>query len=93
MASGLITSWQIDQEKLETVTDFVSLGYKLTADADCIQEAKRLLLLGRKLITNQYSILKSRDITLVIKVHIVEAMISPIAMYRCDSWTIKKAEG
>ena len=93
MASGLITSWQIDGEKLETVTDFISLGSKLTADADCIQEIKRLLLLGRKLMTNQYSILKSRDITLLIKVHIVEAMISPIAMYRCDSWTIKKAEG
>ena len=77
---------------METVTGFVFLGSNITADGDRSQEIKRLLLLGRKLMTNQYSILKSRDITLLIKVHIVEAMISPIAMYRCDSWTIKKAE-
>ena len=85
MASGPITSWQIDGEKLEVVTDFIFLGSKLTADSDCIQEIKRLLLLGRKFITNQDSILKSSDITLLTKVHIVKAMIFPVVMYRCDS--------
>ena len=92
IASGPITSWQIDGEKLEVVTDFIFLGSKLTADGDCIQEMKRLLLLGRKLITNQDSILKSSDITLLIKIRIVKAMIFPVVVYRCDSWTIKKAE-
>ena len=92
IASGPITSWQIDGEKLEVVTDFIFLGSKLTADGDCIQEMKRLLLLGRKLITNQDSILKSNDITLLTKIRIVKAMIFPVVVYRCDSWTIKKAE-
>ena len=92
IASGPITSWQIDGEKLEVVTDFIFLGSKLTADGDCIQEMKRLLLLGRKLITNQDSILKSSDITLLTKIRIVKAMIFPVVVYRCDSWTIKKAE-
>ena len=92
IASGPITSWQIDGEKLEVVTDFIFLGSKLTADGDCIQEMKRLLLLGRKLITNQDSILKSSDITLLTKIRRVKAMIFPVVVYRCDSWTIKKAE-
>ena len=92
IASGPITSWQIDGEKLEVVTDFIFLGSKLTADGDCIQEMKRLLLLGRKLITNQDSILKSSDITLLTKVHMVKVMVFPVGMYRYENWTIKKAE-
>jgi len=87
MASGPITSWQIDGETLETVTDF-----KITAGSDCSHEIKRLLLLGIKAITNLDSILKSRDITLPTKVHLVKAMVFPRVMYRCESWTIKKAE-
>ena len=92
MASGPITSWQIDGEKLEVVTDFIFLGSKLTADSDCIQEIKRLLLLGRKFITNQDSILKSSDITLLTKVHIVKAMIFPVVLCGWESWMIKQAE-
>ena len=92
MASGPITSWQIDGEIMETVTDFIFLGFKITADGDCSHEIKRLLLLGRKVMTNLDSILKSRDITLPIKVHLVKAMFFPVVMYRCESWTIKKAE-
>ena len=92
MASGPITSWQIDAEKVKTVTDFVLLGSKITADGDCSHEIKRCLLLGRKAMTNLESILKSRDITFLIKVHIVKAMVFPVVMYGCKSWTIKKAE-
>ena len=92
MASGLITSWQIDEETMETVTDFVFLGSKITADGDCSHEINRCLLLGRKAMTNLYSILKSRDITLPAKVHLVKAMAFPVVMYGCESWTIKKAE-
>ena len=92
MASGLITSWQIDGETMETMTDFISLGSKVTADGDCSHEIKRRLLLGRKATTNLDSILKSRDITLPTKVHIVKATVFPVVMYRCESWTIKKAE-
>ena len=92
MASGLITSWQIDGETMETMTDFISLGSKVTADGDCSHEIKRCLLLGRKATTNLDSILKSRDITLPTKVHIVKAMVFPVVMYGCESWTIKKAE-
>ena len=92
MASGLITSWQIDGETMETMTDFISLGSKVTADGDCSHEIKRRLLLGRKATTNLDSILKSRDITLPTKVHIVKAMVFPVVMYGCESWTIKKAE-
>ena len=92
MASGPITSWQIDGETMETVTDFISLGYKITADGDCSHEIKRCLLLGRKAITNLDSILKCRDITLPTKVHLVKAMVFPVVMYGCESWTIKKAE-
>ena len=92
MASGLITSWQIDGETMETVTDFISLGSKITADGDCSHEIKRCLLLGRKAIANLDSILKSRDITLPTKVHLVKAMVFPVVMYGCESWTIKKAE-
>src|SRR5574337_1251553 len=92
MASGPITSWQIDGEKMETVTDFVFLGSKITADGDCIHENKRCLLLGRKAMTNLDSILKSRDITLPIKVHLLKAMVFPVVMYGCESWTKKKAE-
>ena len=92
MASGPITSWQIDGETMETVTDFLFLGYKLTADGDCSHEIKRHLLLGRKAMTNLDSLLKSRDITLPTKVHLVKAMVFPIVMYECESWTIKKAE-
>ena len=91
MASGLITSWQIDGETMETVTDFIFLGSKITADGDCSHEIKRRLLLGRKAMTNLGSILKIRDITLPIKVHIVKAMVFPVVMYGCESWTIKKA--
>ena len=89
MASGPITSWQVDEE---TVADFLFLGSKITADGDCSHEIKRCLLLGRKVMTNLDSILKSRDITLPTKVHLVKAMVFPEVMYRCESWTIKKAE-
>ena len=92
MASSPITSWQIDGETMETVTDFIFLGSKITADGDCSHEIKRHLLLGRKIMTNLDSILKSRDITLPAKVHLVKAMVSPVVMYGCESWTIKKAE-
>ena len=92
MASGPITLWQIDGETVETVTDFIFWGSKITADGDCSHEIKRRLLLGRKVMTNLDSRLKSRDITLLIKVHLVKAMIFPVVMYRCESWTIKKAE-
>ena len=92
MASGPITSLQIDVETRETVTDFIFLGSKITADGDCNQEIKRCLLLGRKAMTNLDSILKSRDITLSTKVHLVKAMVFPVVMYGCESWTIKKAE-
>ena len=92
MASGAFTSWQIDVETIEQVTDFIFLGSKITADGDCSHEIKRHLLLGRKSMTNLDSILKSRDITLPTKVHLVKAMVFPVVMYRCDSWTIKKAE-
>ena len=93
MASGLITSWQIDGETMETVTDFfLGGGSKITADGDCSHEIKRCLLLGRKALTNLDNILKSRDITLPTKVHIVKAMFFPVVMYGCESWTIKKAE-
>ena len=91
-ASGPITSWQIDGETMETVKDFIFLGSKITADGDCSHEIKRCLLLGRKAMTNLYSILKSRDITLPIKVHLVKAMVFPVVMYGCESWTIKKVE-
>ena len=93
MASGPITSWQIGGETMETVRDFIFLGYRITADDDCSHEIKRCLLLGRKAVTNLDSILKSRDITLSTKVHIVKAMVFPVVMYGCESWTIKKAEG
>ena len=91
MASGLITSWQIDGKTVETVTDFTFLGSKITADGDCSHEIKRHLLLGRKVMANLDSILKSRDITLLTKVHLVKAMVFPVVMYGCESWTIKKA--
>ena len=90
--SGPITSWQIDGETIETVADFVFLGSKITADGDCSHEIKRRLLLGRKVMTNLDSILKSRDIILSTKVHLVKAMVFPVVMYGCESWTIKKAE-
>ena len=92
MASGPITSWQIDGETVETVTDFISLGYKITADGDCSHEIKRCLLLGRKVMTSLDSMLKSRDMTLPTKVCLVKAMVFPVVMYRCESWTIKKDE-
>ena len=92
MASGPITSWEIDGETVETVSDFIFLGSKITADGDCSQEIKRCLLLGRKVITNLDSILKSRDITLSTKVHLVKAMVFPVVMYGYESWTVKKAE-
>ena len=92
MASGPITSWQIDGETVEIVTDFIFLGSKITADGECSHEIKRGLLLGRKAITNLDSILKSRDITLLTKVHLVKAMVFPVVMYGYESWTIKKAE-
>ena len=92
MASGPITSWQIDRETVETVSDFTFLGSKITADRDCSHEIKRCLLLGRKVMTNLDSILKSRDITLPTKVHLVKAMVFPVVMYGCESWTVKKAE-
>ena len=93
MVSSPITSWQIDGEKVETVSDFVLGGSKITADGDCSHEIKRCLLLGRKVMTNLDSILKSRDITFSTKVHIVKAMVFPVVMYGCESWTVKKAEG
>ena len=89
MASGPITSWQIDGEKVETVADFIFLGSKITADGDCSHEIKRCLLLGRKVMTNLDSILKSRDITLPTKVHLLKAMVFPVVMYACEIWTIK----
>ena len=92
MASGPIISWQTDGESMETVTDFIFLGSKITADGDCSYEIKRRLLLGRKAMTNLDSILKSRDITLPAKVHLVKAMVFPVVMYGYESWTIKKAE-
>ena len=92
MASGPITSWQIDGETMETVTDFIFLSSKITEDGNCSHEIKRRLLLGRKVMTNLDSILKSRDITLSTKVLLVKAMIFPVVMYGCESWTIKKAE-
>ena len=92
MASGPITSWQIDGETMETVTDLILGGSKITADGDCSHEIKRRLLLGRKVMTNLDSILKSRDITFLTKVHLVQPMVFPVDMYGCDSWTIKKAE-
>ena len=92
MESGPIISWQIDGETVETVTDFLFSHSKITADGDCSHEIKRCLLLGRKVMTNLDSILKSRDITLPAKVHIVKAMVFPVVMYGCESWTIKKAE-
>ena len=92
MASSPITSWQIDGETVETVSDFIFRGSKITADGDCSHEIKRCLLLGRKVMTNLDSILKSRDITLSTKVHLVKAMVFPVVMYGCESWTIKKAE-
>ena len=92
MASSPITSWQIDMETMETVTDFIFLGSKITADGDCSHEIKRCLLLGKKTLTNLDSILNSKDITLPTKVHIVKAMVFPVVMYGCESWTIKKVE-
>ena len=92
MASGPITSWQIDGETMQTVTDCIFGVSKVTADGDCNHEIKRCLLLGRKAMTNLNSILKSRDITLPTKVHLVKVMAFPVAMYRCESWSIKKAE-
>ena len=92
IAPGLITSWQIDGETMETVTDFIFLGSKIIADGDCSHEIKRCLLLGRKVMTNLDVILKSRDITLPTKVHLVKATVFPVVMYGCESWTVKKAE-
>ena len=92
MASGPITSWQIDGETMETVTDFILGGSKIAADGDCSHEIKRCLLLGRKVISHLDSILKSRDITLPTKVHLVKAMVFPVVMYACENWTVKKAE-
>ena len=92
MASGPNTSWQIDGETVETVSDFILGGSKITVDGDCSHEIKRHLFLGRKVMTNLDSILKSRDITLPTKVHLVKAMVFPVVMYGCKSWTIKKAE-
>ena len=92
MASDPITSWQIDGETMETVTEFIFLGSKITADGDCSHEIKRRLLLGRKAMTNLDSVLKSRDITLPTKVHLVKALVFPLVTYGCESWTIKKAE-
>ena len=92
MASGPLTSWQIDGETMETVTDFIFLGSRITPDGDCSHEIKRCLLLGRKAMTNLDSILKSRDITLRTKVHLVKAMVFPIVIYGCESWNIEKAE-
>ena len=92
MASGPITSWEIDGDTVEIVSDFIFLGPKITADGDCSHEIKRCFLLGRKVMTNLDSIFKSRDITLSTKVHLVKAMVSPVVMYGCESWTIRKAK-
>ena len=92
MVSGPITSWEIDEGTVETVSDFIFLGSKITADGDCSHEIKRHLLLGRKVMTNLDSIFKSRDVTLPSKVHLVKAMVFPVVMYGCESWTVKKAE-
>ena len=92
MASGPISSWQIDGETVETVTDFIFGGSKISADGDCSHEIKRCLLIGRKVMTNLDSILKSRDITLLTKAHLVKAMVFPVVIYGCESWTVKKAE-
>ena len=92
MASGPMTSWEIDGETVEIVADFIFLGSKITADGDCSHEIKRRLLLGRKVVTNLDSILESRDITLSTKVHLIKAMVFPVVMYGCESWTVKKAE-
>ena len=92
MASGPITSWEIDEETVETVSDFIFLGSKITAEGDCSHEIKRCLLLGRKVMTNLDSILKSRDITLPTKIHLVKAMVFPVVTYGCESWTVKKAK-
>ena len=92
MASGPITSWEIDGETVETASDFIFWGSKITADGDCSHEIKRHLLLGRKVMTNLDSILKSRDIALPAKVHLIKAMVVPVVMYGCESWTIDKAE-
>ena len=92
MASGPITSWQIDGETVKTVADFIFLGSQITADVDCSHEIKRHLLLGRKVMTNLDSILKSRDVTLSTKVRLVMAMVFPVAMYECESWAVKKAD-
>ena len=92
LASGPITSWQIDGEKVETVTNLIFMGFRITADSDCSHESKRCLLLGRKVMTNLDSILKSRDVTLPTKVHLVKAMVFPVVMYGCESWIVKKVE-
>ena len=92
MASGPITSWEIDGKTVETVSVFIVLGFKITADGDCSHEIKRHLLLGREVMTNLDSILKSRDITLSTKVRLIKAMVFPVIMYGCESWTVKKAE-
>ena len=92
MASGPITSWEIDGKTVETVSDFIFLGSKITTDGDCSHEIKRCLLLGRKVMTNLYNVLKSRDIALPTKVHVAKAMVFPVVMYGCESWTVKKAE-
>ena len=92
MASGAITSWQVEGKKVEAVTDFISLGSKITVDSDCSHEIKRYLFLGRKAVTNVDSILKSIDVTLLTKVHIIKAMVLSVIMYGCESWTMKKAE-
>ena len=92
MTSDHITSWKIDGETMETLTDFISLGSKITADGDCSHEIKRHLFLGRKTIINLDGVLESRDVTMLTKVHIVRAMVFPVVMYGCDSWTIKEAE-
>ena len=92
MASGSITSWQIEGEKVETVIDFIFLGSNITENSDCSHEIKRHLLLGRKAVTNLDNVLKSRDITLLTKFHIVKVMFFPVVMYRCESWTLKKTE-
>ena len=92
MASGPITSWEIDGETVETVSDFIFGGYKITADGDCSHEIKKCLLLGRKVMTNLDSIFKSRDMTLPTKVHLVKDMVFPVVMYGCESWTVKRSE-
>ena len=92
MVSGPITSWEIDGETVETVLDFIFWGSRITADSDCSHEIKRCLLLGRKIMTNLDRVFKSRDITLPTKVHLVKAMVFPVVMYGCESWTVKKAE-